>query len=168
MTDKKPTKEKKDIVEFRNFDQVTQRVFEMFDAFKAQMDSAFEQFTGHRISALEPLRDFEQPHLHPLWTIKEDPNILTISVDLPYVKKENVKLQAEENSLTVIAELDRSITFDAGFTHHQKTEFQRFEQTFRLPCKIDVDEVKATFEQGILTITAPRSRWSSAPPHGAG
>ena len=157
MTDKKSSKEKKDIVEFRNFDQVTQRIFEMFDTFKSQMDSAFEQFTGHRISPLEPLRDFERSHLHPLWTIKEDPDTLSISVDLPYVKKENIKLHAEENSLTVIAELDRSIKFDSGFKHHQETEFQRFEQTFRLPCKIDVDEVKATFEQGILTVTAPRS-----------
>jgi len=156
MTDKKPSKEKKEIVEFRNFDQVTNRIFEMFDAFKTQMDSAFEQFTGHRISALEPLRDFERPHLHPLWTIKENPNTLTISVDLPYVNKENIKLQAEENSLTIIAELDRSIKFESGFKHHQETEFHRFEQSFRLPCKIDVDEVKATFEQGILTITASR------------
>ena len=157
MTNEKPSsKEKKEILPAREFNRLTRKIFEMFDDLQTRVDSAFEEFTGGHRSLLEPLQAFERSHLRPLWTVKENPDTLTISVDLPYVKKENIKLQAEEDGITLTAELDRSIKFDSGFKHHRETEFRRYEHTFRLPCKIDVDKVKATFHQGILSISAPR------------
>jgi len=157
MTDKKSSSnDKKEIRLFRDFEQMTRRMSEMFEDLRIQMNSIFEEVTAGRPFVLEPLRDFERSHLHPLWTIKENPDSLTITVDLPYAKKEQIKLQAEENSLTITAELDQPITFDSGFQSHQETEFQRYKQTLRLPCRIDVDRVKATFQQGILSISVPR------------
>jgi len=154
--EKSSSKDKKEILPFRTFDQMTRRIFEMFDDLKTRMDLAFEGFTGVQPSILEPLRDFERSHLHPLWTVQEEPNTLRITVDLPYIKKENIKLQAEEDTLTIRAELDRSVKFDSGFKHHQETEFRRYKQTLRLPCKIDLDKLKADFQQGVLSISAPR------------
>ena len=145
----------KKAISTRNSDHMSRRIMEIFNDLRTRMDLAFEELTG-RSSIFEPLRDYEQAHLHPLWTIKEDPDIITITVDLPYVKKENIKLQAEDNALIITAGLDKSIRFNSGFKHHKETEFQRYEQAFRLPCKIDVDNVKASFKQGIMTITAPR------------
>lgn len=156
MTNEESSNDKKEIHPARGIDLMTRRLFEMFEDLRARMDFAFDRFAGERLPLLEPLRDFERSHLRPLWTIKEDPDVLTITVDLPYVKKENIKLQAEEDALTITAELDRSIKFDSGFKHHQETEFRRYNQTFRLPCKIDVEDVKANFQQGVLSIKAPR------------
>ncbi|MFQ6125217.1 MAG: Hsp20/alpha crystallin family protein [Candidatus Heimdallarchaeota archaeon] len=156
MTNEESPNDKKEVRSTRGFDMMTRRLFEMFEDLRTRMDFAFDRFAGKRWPLLEPLRDFEHSHLRPLWTIKEDPNTLTITVDLPYIKKENIKLQAEEDALTVTAELEHSIKFESGFKHHQETEFRRYNQTFRLPCKIDVEDVKASFQQGILSIKAPR------------
>ncbi len=155
MTNEESSNEKKEIRPARGFDLMTRRLFEMFEDLRARMDFAFDRFAVERWPLLEPLRDFERSNLRPLWTIKEDPDAITITVDLPYIKKEDIKLQAEEDALTVTAELERSVKFDSGFQHHRETEFRRFNQTFRLPCKIDVEDVKASFQQGVLSIKAP-------------
>lgn len=96
---------------------------------------------------------------HPMSTdIVEDGENLKIIVDLPGVKKENVKITLENGYLTISAftkgnseEKDEEGTFIRRERH-----FGEFTRSFAVSKDVSKDEIKAKLEDGTLTLLVPR------------
>jgi len=85
-------------------------------------------------------------------TIKVLDKEYLITLDLPGFTKEQVKIELNENILTIKAENFENANEDDGKNHINK----QLKQVIRLNNDIEPDAIKSSLENGILTITIPR------------
>jgi len=93
----------------------------------------------------------------PLVDISETPAEYVIKVEIPEVKKDDVKVSLEHGVLTVQG-LRRQETEEKGKTYHRvERSFGSFIRSFSLPDLLDDEKVKADFKDGILMLHLPKS-----------
>ncbi|KAD7117952.1 hypothetical protein R6Q59_005026 [Mikania micrantha] len=88
------------------------------------------------------------PENYVHWT--ETPESHIYSADIPGVRKEEICVEVEDSRYLIIRteSADDTVTMPGGRTFMKK---------FRLPDTIDVNGISACYENGVLTVTVPRS-----------
>ncbi|KAL2344088.1 hypothetical protein Fmac_005373 [Flemingia macrophylla] len=88
---------------------------------------------------------------------KETPEAHVFTADIPGLKKEEVKVQIEDDRLLQISGERNVEKEDKNHTWHRvERSSGKFMRSFRLPENAKVDQVKASMENGVLTITVPK------------
>ncbi|KAJ0809263.1 putative small heat shock protein HSP20 [Helianthus annuus] len=88
---------------------------------------------------------------------KETPEVHIFKADLPGLKKEEVKVEMEEGRvLQISGERSREKEEKDDKWHRVERSSGKFVRRFRLPEHAKVDEVKASMENGVLTVTVPK------------
>lgn len=93
----------------------------------------------------------------PRANILEGEQDFRILMDLPGVRNEDLDLSLEDDTLTVKAE--RSLEVPEGYKSRRTEAVEKlsFQRSFNLGSTVDTDKVGAKLENGILTITLPKS-----------
>ncbi len=90
----------------------------------------------------------------PTTDILEDANKLYFQIELPGVKKEDVKLAiSPEEILTVSGKKNRNLSEGVDLCCRQERNFGEFTRAFKLPDNMDTEKISARFEQGVLIVT---------------
>ena len=94
----------------------------------------------------------------PAVDIKENNSEIRMDLELPGLKREDVDLTAENGVLTIRGE-KKSDTKEGEENRFHVVErtFGSFLRTFQLPQGIDEDQIKAEFENGVLSIHIPKA-----------
>lgn len=99
-------------------------------------------------------------NLAAAWTppvdIFEQADHLRILTELPGVKPEHVKLSVEGNVLTLSGTKEQETEERTERVHRYERTYGTFERTFTLPATIDASGIKATYDNGVLTVTLPK------------
>jgi HSP20 family protein len=79
-----------------------------------------------------------------------------VKIELPEMKREDIKVTVEDNVLTIGGE--RKIDQTAGREQYHRIErgYGAFNRSFTLPNTVDAARVAATYQDGVLTVTLPR------------
>ena len=93
----------------------------------------------------------------PACDVCEDANSVTMSVELPGVRPEDVKLTVENNVLTVRGEKKQEKRAEQDQMHRYERSYGSFERAFSLPSSVDPEHIEARYENGILEITIPKA-----------
>jgi HSP20 family protein len=94
----------------------------------------------------------------PAVDIKETEGEITLDLELPGIKPEDVELTAENGVLTVRGEKKSERKEGEENRYHVvERTYGSFLRTFQLPQGIDEDQINAGFEHGILSIRIPKA-----------
>ncbi len=92
----------------------------------------------------------------PAVDIYETENALVILTELPGLKESDFKLNVENNVLTIAGERKMGEE-EKPFTAHRRERVRgQFQRSFTLPSNIDVENVQASYKNGILQTTLPK------------
>ncbi|KAE9596169.1 hypothetical protein Lal_00031206 [Lupinus albus] len=97
------------------------------------------------------------PYSHKDWKDTQEEHV--IKVDLQGLKKEKVKVEIDGRVLQISVEMSREEEERNHSRHHRmerSNSGRRFLRRYRVPENAKVDEVKASMENGVLTVTFPK------------
>jgi HSP20 family protein len=80
---------------------------------------------------------------------------LVIKAELPGMKKEEIDLRLENNTLTIRGERKRATDTRDEQYHRVERAYGAFSRSFSLPATVDHGKVGADYSDGVLTITMP-------------
>ncbi len=100
--------------------------------------------------------DTARPMLRPAMDVVENDDSLTVRINLPGLSPDDVKVEIEDNVLTVSGEVGDTIEKDGDRYHYRERSYGAFQRSVRLPNTINTDKVDATFENGVLNIAMPK------------
>lgn len=89
---------------------------------------------------------------------KETPEAHVFKADLPGLKKEEVKVEVEDKDILQISgERSKENEEKSDKWHRVERASGKFMRRFKLPENAKMEEVKATMENGVLTVTVPKA-----------
>jgi HSP20 family protein len=121
------------------------------DSFPRRFGSLFEEL----------LRDWPAARsargFMPAVDLVEGDGQYTISVELPGMGKDDVHVEAHQGVLTVRGEKKSERDETRDRRRYIERSYGSFSRSFTLPPDADADRLSASFKDGVLTITMPRS-----------
>ena len=93
---------------------------------------------------------------NPAINVAEQDDSLVITTELPGLTKENVELQVVNGILTIRGEKKEQKEKKSPRMHVFERSYGLFERAFALPQSVDLEKIKAEFENGVLTIIVPK------------
>ena len=94
-------------------------------------------------------------YISPEVNIFETKDGYVLQVEMPGVNKEGLELTVEGNEITILGH--REAAPMTGETLFRESQFADFRRVFELDPAIDTAKVSARMEQGVLTLTLPKS-----------
>lgn len=131
--------------------------FREFSRYQDRMDRLMNELMGARSEEGVTSFDFA-----PSCEISEEDRNFLLKVDLPGVKKENVKVEVDGDRLTIRAERKEEKEEKSKRRHLSEISYGSYVRSFTLPQAIDEKKVDAKFEDGVLIVTVPKTEATKA------
>jgi HSP20 family protein len=119
------------------------------------MDRLFSGFGSPWLTNLD--EQFERTFWAPQIDVFERGQELVVHADLPGLKQEDVKINVDQGVLTISGQRteQQERKDERGSVYHRERNFGSFQRSIALPEGTDVDQIRASFENGVLEVTAP-------------
>jgi len=138
-----------------------------FESLRREVDRLFEDFT------MNPLRmpvPFRRPvfELEPFWQpeswiaspaidLVERDIAFEMTADMPGLEEKDIEVKVANGVLTVKGQKEEGKEEKKEDFHLRERRFTSFERSIRLPETVDADKIEATFKNGVLTVTMPKT-----------
>jgi len=100
-------------------------------------------------------------HLLSGWTptldVYEEKDHFIVKAELPGMKKEDIEVSFHDGSLGISGERKSETKHEDAEVYRAERFFGRFQRTVTLPTSVAVDKAKASYMDGVLTVTLPKT-----------
>lgn len=121
------------------------RPFEDFAELHTRLDRLFEDLVA----------DGKRGEWTPAIDVIRDKGKLTVRVDMPGIKPEDIKVEIEDDVLTISGEHEESKEEkDEQFVRRER-RYGSFMRSIALPSGVDADSLSATVKDGVLEVSVP-------------
>ena len=93
----------------------------------------------------------------PALDVHEDKDKFTVNLELPGLKREDINVHLEDGTLIISGERKSETVGEDTEIHRQERYYGKFSRALTLPVTVSIDQVKASFKDGILTVTLPKA-----------
>jgi HSP20 family protein len=138
-----PKKEPREVVATDAFRSIQQRFNRIFE-------ESFAPFTFPIEENLSAMTRASSCNIY------ETDNEIVVKAELPGVKKEDLKVSMDNNTLLIRGERKFEEEIKRENYHRIEQRYGKFQQSFRLSTGIDVTAIVAEFKDGVLHVTLPK------------
>lgn len=119
-----------------------------------EMDRFFDDWNR----STQPGKVYDERRFEPACDISETDEHYLMSVDLPGMKKENIKIEMSDDVLTVSGERKREGSEKNQRIQRYEKSYGLFKRSFTLPASIESNKVEARYEDGVLELYLPKTQ----------
>ena len=100
---------------------------------------------------------FDVFNLNPVRAdLRETENEYIVEADLPGYNKENIEIRYEDDMLTISAKYDEVKEEKGDSFIHRERRRGNFSRSIPMPSNVRSDEIKASFNNGVLKVVLPK------------
>jgi HSP20 family protein len=99
--------------------------------------------------------NFNSPSVPPV-NIRETATAYEVELSAPGKTKEDFNIEIDKNLLTISSEVKSEVNSEEGKYTRKEFSFTAFKRSFTLPETIKDDEIKASYDNGILKLSLPK------------
>ncbi len=101
--------------------------------------------------------NFAQQLSFPKVDVSEKDGVVTVSADIPGMDKKDVKVDYDNGVLTISGKRSSSHEEKDEKRHYHRVEREwgSFSRSIAVPRGVDLKDIKATHDKGVLTVTMP-------------
>ena len=125
---------------YTDVDTLRHQIDRLFD------DSILNEFLGDRPTTFVPPAELE-----------ETDDALYLRVELPGLKKQDIQVDVSAESVAIRGDRKLSDTEEETVKRRSEFRYGSFQRTVGLPTRVQHTEAKAAYEDGILTLTLPKT-----------
>jgi HSP20 family protein len=93
----------------------------------------------------------------PQINVSETDNEIRVTAELPGVTENDIQIDLNDDILVIRGEKKFEREDEKENFHFVERSYGTFQRTLRLPFSVDPGKVQASFENGVLTVTLPKS-----------
>jgi HSP20 family protein len=125
-----------------------------------EMDRWFDDFLRYPLRRAVVGDDVE---FGPAVDVYETDTELVVKAQLPGVKKEDIDLTVEDNRLVISGQTQQEEEVNEDGYHRRELRYGSFRRAIPLPAAVTQADIKASYDNGVLTVRAPKP--TEAPPN---
>ena len=122
------------------------------------IEKTFDSFFRRPFS-LRPVwddRNSESVTWQPAVNVYEDKEKLIIEAQLPGIELKDVSLTVTDHTLKIQGERKLEHKENGDGYHFREAQYGTFSRSFTLPSYVDPENMKATYDRGVLTVSVPK------------
>jgi HSP20 family protein len=132
---------------------------------KQEMDRLFERFGMGRLDWPPRLEEFfAGGEWTPSLDVADTKDALVVKAEIPGIDPKEIELSIQEQVLTIKGEKKQEKEEKEANYYRMERSYGAFARSVRLPAPVDAGKVDATFKNGVLTITLPKSQTAKGTP----
>ncbi len=117
-------------------------------------DSDFAKFRTNLENLFDAMNnDSDAKFYQPMSEVRENANEYKVSVQLPGIKKEDISIELNKNTLTISAESKFEDIKDEERLHYSQIAYGKFHKTIEFAKDIDSENSTCDYTDGVLRIT---------------
>jgi HSP20 family protein len=128
---------------FREIESVQQQMNQLFDRMMTSTDGSTRQSNGMSFI--------------PAAEIHETENEVQLHMEVPGVEAKDLDIKVTEDAVAITGERKSKIANEDKGMRRSEFRYGRFQRIIPLPTPIQNDKVQADFQNGVLSLTMPKS-----------
>jgi HSP20 family protein len=119
-------------------------------------DSAFNRMVSDFFPAAPWEATSSAALFNPPVDVRDDKEGFVVSVELPGIEKEDLKVEVVEGVLTLSGIKKQETVSDEEGVYRAERSYGEFKRAFVLPDSVDAGKIDAQYRNGVLTVTLPK------------
>jgi HSP20 family protein len=124
------------------------------ERFRREVDDLLERFGFQR----RVLGASDAGPIHPVVECFVDEDLFTLRADLPGVSLKDIEVTVAGGFVTIKGHREQTQESNTTQYYRRETRYGSFERTIQIPEGIEATELKATYDAGVLELTAKLPR----------
>lgn len=127
------------------------KIDDAFQSFRREMDRLFGDWAERW-----PFGAAAPGTLAPQIDVKETAEALEVRADVPGIERDKLNAELHDGRLTISGERSEEKATDEENLHVRERSYGSFRRDIPIPFKADPDAVRASYADGVLTVTVPK------------
>ncbi|MFQ6062688.1 MAG: Hsp20/alpha crystallin family protein [Methanosarcinales archaeon] len=136
---------------FEEIRRLEDRMNRMFRSFWEEGPRLLER--GKRGEIVPYTREYREPYLDMIETDKD----IIVTADMPGVDKKDIDIRVTENNIEISAETKREEEEKKEGYIFRERMAGKYYRSLTLPSSVDPEKVKASYKNGVLEVTLPKT-----------
>jgi len=117
-------------------------------------NNLFDDFFG---SSLLDSENVNAVDWSPRMEVEENENEFFLNVEVPGMKKNDIDISVKDNVITISGEKKAKEQKKESAYYLNEVRYGKFSRSFKLPGNVDIDKIKGSWNEGVLTVEVPKT-----------
>jgi HSP20 family protein len=136
---------------------------DIFSAMRDEMNRVLERFEGGKPFWSTPVSRWVSGTMVPELDVRESDAAIIVEAELPGVDEKDIAVTVANGHLTIKGEKRSESEQSEESYYVAERSFGSFQRSLRLPDSVDESKIEASFDKGVLKISAPKRADSQKP-----